>query len=112
MGYYVSHCESGSWALMQPHSTQHIIDAINGASLCGKTPQHGRWFGNPKLLTPHSFRITDCELCGKKAAELGIWMVPAKKERPPRNPFRIVASAEARTASAISIDRKAKSPTR
>lgn len=79
---------------MQPRPTQHIIDAINETSLCGKTAEHGRWFDNPKLLTSRSFRATDCEVCAKQAVALGIWKLPVKNEPPVRHRFRVVAAAQ------------------
>jgi hypothetical protein len=80
MGYYVSHCESGSWALMQARSMQHIIDQVTNTTLCGLAPEHGRWYGNPRVLTQQSFHADDCEDCARKAVALGIWSVPKKKE--------------------------------
>lgn len=82
MGYYVSHCESGSWALMQARSMQHIIDKSTNTTLCGRTPERGRWFGNPRQLTQQSFHTDDCESCAEKAVALGIWSAP--KARQPR----------------------------
>ena len=73
MSYYVSHCESGSWALMQANPTHHIIDKTTTATLCGRVPNGRRWYGNPKPLTQDSFRSNDCEDCAEKAIKLGIW---------------------------------------
>ena len=82
MSYYVNHCESGSWALMQANPTHHIIDNTTAATLCGRVPNGGRWYGNPKLLSQQSFRSDDCEDCAKKAVQLGIWTLPQKSMKP------------------------------
>ncbi len=87
MGYYVSHCESGSWALMQARSMQHIIDRATDTTLCGRTPEKGRWYGNPRQLTQQSFHVDDCEECARNAVALGIWAVPKTKVRQRDNSF-------------------------
>ena len=88
MSYYVSHCESGSWALMQANPTHHIVDQTTATTLCGRVPHGGRWYGKPKLLTQHSFLSNDCEDCARQAAKLGIWTLPQKSTKPPLHHLR------------------------
>ena len=76
MSYYVNHCESGSWALMQANPTHHIIDKNTHTTLCGRVPNGKRWYGCPKPLTQQSFHSYDCEGCAEKAVTLGIWTLP------------------------------------
>ncbi len=112
MGYYVSHCESGSWALLQARPMQHIIDKTTDTTLCGRAPERGRWFGNPRQLTQQSFHAEDCECCAEKAIALGIWTLPKKK--PPRqsHSHRSVASHAAEGLSQNQPDFHMKVPAR